>query len=242
MTSPMITAVVAAKKAIVFDLFHTLTSLESTWGAGRRLTCEMLGVSREAWDEQLQQKSRDRLIGAKRDAFEIVADMARAIDPTISDARIAMATENRIARFAAALQEIPDETLSVLDCLRQRGKRIGLISNADVMEVAAWDKSRIRHHFDSTVFSCVAGCAKPERQIYELSLRELGVTPTEAVFVGDGGSNELEGAKSVGMTACMITGIIREMWPDRVAERQRHADFVIERLYELVAVPTSRPN
>ncbi len=230
-----VAALIDAKKAIVFDLFHTLTSLESTWGAGRRMTFEMLGVSREAWDEQLQRKSRDRLVGAKMDPVEIIAEMAHAIDPSISEERIRGATENRIARFAAALHEIPAETSAVLECLRARGKRIGLISNADAMEVAAWDQSSIRHLFDSTIFSCVAGCAKPEKDIYELSLRELGVSPVESVFVGDGGSNELEGAKNVGMATIMITGIIKELWPDRIAERQRHADFVIERLSELTA-------
>ena len=242
MTDKAVTAIIEAKKAVVFDLFHTLTSLESTWGAGRRMTCEMLGVSREAWDEQLQRKSRDRLVGSKKNAFEIVAEMARAIDPSISDERINAATENRIAPFAAALHEIPDETSTVLECLKARGKRIGLISNADVMEVAAWGQSRTGHLFDSTIFSCVAGCVKPEKEIYELSLRELGVTPAESVFVGDGGSNELEGAKNVGMTTIMITGIIIELWPDRIADRQRHADCVIERLSELVADGIGSPN
>lgn len=225
---------IEAKKAVVFDLFHTLTSLESAWGGGRRLTCEMLGVSREAWSEQLLDKSQDRLIGAKHDAFEIVAEMARAIDPSIPDELIKTATENRIARFAAALREIPAETRIVLEQLKARGKRIGLISNADVMEVAAWGECPIGHLFDSTIFSCTVGCAKPEKRIYEISLRELGVLPEEAAFVGDGGSNELEGAKNVGMTAIMITGIIMELWPGRIAERQRHADSVVERLNELI--------
>jgi len=242
MTDKAIAAIIKAKKAVVFDLFHTLTSLESTWGAGRRMTCEMLGISREAWEYQLQKKSRDRLVGAKKDAFEIIAEMARAIDPSISNERIKAATENRIARFAAALHEIPDESLSVLKWLKNHGKRIGLISNADVMEVAAWDKSPIRHLFDSAIFSCVAGCVKPEREIYEISLRQLDVLPAESVFVGDGGSNELEGAKNVGMTTIMITGIIMELWPDRIADRQRHADFVIERLSELTGDETGSPN
>ena len=51
----------------------------------------------------------------------------------------------------------------------------------------------------------------------------------------DGGSNELEGARNAGMTTIMITGIIRELWPDRIADRRRHADFVIEQLTELTA-------
>jgi putative hydrolase of the HAD superfamily len=147
------------KRAVIFDLFHTLTSLESTWGAGRLMTHQVLGVRKEAWEEQLLRKSRDRLVGLQTDAFQIVAEMAHAIDPAIPDERIKAATENRIARFAAALREIPDETSAVLECLKSRGKRLGLISNADVMEVAAWADSRLRHWFDSTCMRTGLRCS-----------------------------------------------------------------------------------
>jgi putative hydrolase of the HAD superfamily len=174
------------------------------------------------------------LTGEKTDAFSIIGDMARAIDPSVRDELIRTAVENRIARFADALAQIPQETQDVLRTLKSRGKRIGLISNADVMEVAAWSQCPIAHLFDSTVFSCRAGCVKPEPQIYQVSLRELSVGPDEAVFVGDGGSNELEGARNLGITTIMITGIIREIWPERIPDCRRHADFVIETLTELV--------
>ena len=228
-------AVVNTKKGIIFDLFHTLTALESTWDEARPMTYEMLGVSREAWNEQLEQKSRDRLIGKKKDAFAIIAEMAHAIDPLILDSVIKAAAENRIERFKAALIHVPRETQEVLSQLRAKNKRIGLISNADVMEVAAWDHSPIAPLFDSVVFSCFVGCVKPEREIYEICMHQLGVTPEQSVFVGDGGSRELEGARNLGITAVMITGIIREIWPQRIEERQRHADFVIEQLTELIS-------
>jgi putative hydrolase of the HAD superfamily len=233
MKAEPLSAVVDTKKAIIFDLFHTLTALESAWAGGRPMTCELLGVSKAAWDEQLQQNSQDRLTGKKRDAFAIVAEMAHAIDPLISDDVIRAAVENRIARFAAALIHVPRETQEVLRRLRAKNKRIGLISNADVMEVAAWGRSPIAPFFDSVVFSCFVGCVKPERDIYEICMRQLEVTPGESVFVGDGGSRELEGARSLGITTVMVTGIIREIWPERIADRERHADFVIERLGEL---------
>ncbi len=221
------------KKAIVFDLFHTLTALELTRGNDRPFTHQMLGIPKQAWEDQLQKFSRDRLIGKLADPVAIVASMARAVDPTISDEAIASATENRIARFAAALIQVPDQTQSVLRALKSKGKKIGLISNADVMEVAAWSRCPVADLFDSTVFSCSVGWAKPEAEIYEIALKELAVIPSEAIFVGDGGSDELQGARNVGMTAVMITGIIREIWPERIPERRQHADFVIERLAEL---------
>ena len=45
---------------------------------------------------------------------------------------------------------------------------------------------------------------KPEAPIYEEALRRLGVSAAEAVFVGDGGSNELSGASAVGMEAVLF--------------------------------------
>ena len=42
---------------------------------------------------------------------------------------------------------------------------------------------------------------KPDACIYEEALRRLGIMPDECIFVGDGGSRELEGAKSAGIKA-----------------------------------------
>jgi putative hydrolase of the HAD superfamily len=225
---------VRSKKAVVFDLFHTLTSLESTWGGGLPMTCEMLGVSHEDWDEQLLLYSRDRLAGLKTDPFAIIRGMAHAIDPSIPEERIRAATENRMIRFAAALRGIPRENIAVLRQLRSQGKLLALLSNADVMEIVAWDGTEVSGLFDATLFSCRVGLVKPERGIYEMCLRELGVVASEAVFVGDGGSDELQGAKDVGMTAIMATGVMKDLWPGRVTSRLHQADYVIEQLRELL--------
>jgi putative hydrolase of the HAD superfamily len=227
----------ADKRAVIFDLFHTLTALEAIAGDTRPLTHVMLGLERRAWDQQLLERSRERLIGRKTDPYVIIRDMARAIDPTLPEDLIRRATENRMGRFATALQHMPMEAQHAVRALKSAGKRIGLISNADVMEMAAWSECPIRNQFDSTLFSCEVGCAKPEPEIYHRSLRELGVTPAEAVFVGDGGSGELQAARNVGITAVMFAGIVRKYSPERVPERVRQADFVIEDLAELLPFP-----
>jgi putative hydrolase of the HAD superfamily len=151
---------------------------------------------------------------------------------TISEVTIAKAVKNRVERFAGALSNVPQETLNVLGILRRRGKKIGLIGNADVMEIAAWGRSPLAPLFDTVVFSCQLGRVKPEREIYEACMAELQVSPNECVFVGDGGMRELEGARQPGIITVMITGIIKEIWPDKIEERKKHADFVIEKLAE----------
>jgi len=223
------------KTAVIFDLFHTLTAIESSWGKGLPFTCDMLGIDRDAWHDQLQLHSRSRLAGQQKDPFRIVSQMARAVDPSITDETIEAAVANRIRRFEAALLDIPDETKAVLQALKAKGKRLGLISNADTMEVAAWNKSPIATAFDAVIFSCSVGAVKPEKRIYEICLNRLSVKPGEAIYVADGGSRELEGARDVGMTTIMIVGVIRKLWPEKIEQRKAHADFCIEHLSELVA-------
>jgi putative hydrolase of the HAD superfamily len=224
---------ISRKTAVLFDLFHTLTDLESTWSRGP-MTHEILGLTKEDWNTQLLECSRDRLVGKMTDPHQIIRWMAHAINPVISEDLIARATENRIKRFAAALVHIPPTTVAVLTALRRAGKQLALISNADMMEVRAWEQSPIADLFHVTLFSCHVGCVKPEPEIYSLCLRQLDACPHECMFVGDGGSHELEGARACGITTVMVTGIIKELWPDRIEGRKAHADFVIEHLSDLL--------
>ena len=196
----------------------------------------MLGVTREAWNRQLLGCSRPRLVGQWTDPVAIMRAMAHAIDPLIPEEVIRRTTEKRIEKFAASLIHIPAGTVSVLTALRNAGKKLALVSNADVMEIQAWDRSPIAGLFDAVLFSCHVGLAKPEPEIYSLCLARLDAAAEECVFVGDGGSNELEGARECGIAAIMMTGIIKEMYPERIEEGKRQADFVIDDLAELVTV------
>jgi putative hydrolase of the HAD superfamily len=223
----------AGKTTVLFDLFHTLTSLESA-ASGGPLTSELLGVGRDEWNAQLLEKSRDRLTGAEKDPYIIIEKMAHAINPDIPMSVINEATRNRIKRFERTLINIPAATLCTLRTLKIMDKKIGLISNADVSEVYGWQKSPLKDCFDSVVFSCQVGLVKPEKEIYEYALKELNERPENTVFIGDGGSRELWGAKQAGLATIMITGVINELWPDQIEPRRLYADYVIEHIEELI--------
>jgi putative hydrolase of the HAD superfamily len=230
---------VAGRKAVIFDLFFTLTALDSA-GPARPKTFEILGVPRDLWTEQLVKTADDRFAGKYRDPLEITRRLAHAIDPSIPEDRLRKATDYRLERFKGALTCVPGVSLATLSELSRRGKKTGLVSNADVVEMAGWSESPLAGLFDSTVFSCEVGLVKPQREIYELSLCQLGLGAAECLFVGDGGSHELEGAREVGLTTVMITGHIRQVIPEKIPERRRHADFEIETLKELLGDHTGR--
>ena len=202
-------------------------------------TSSVLGVDRRAWNNALLTLSRWRLVGEERDPLTIIRALARQIDTSIPEATIRAATDVRIERFRQALMRIPDQNLAALKQLRAAGYRLGLISNADSMEVAAWKQCPAAQLFDVAIFSCDVGLVKPEPEIYQLCLELLGLDAGECLFVGDGGSDELQGAKSVGMPVAFVHGIIDDLWPDRVAShsaRREVANYTVRFIPELLNV------
>lgn len=232
-----------AIRGVIFDLFHTLTAPELQ-GSDLPWTSDVLGIDRRVWNELLVERSRWRLAGEERDPFTIMSTLAREADPTIDDERIRQALAVRVERFRLALSRIPPENIDAIERLRAAGLRLGLISNADTIEIAAWDASPLAGRFDAEIFSCAVGCVKPEREIYETCLSALGLSGGECLFVGDGGSNELAGAKAMGMTTMFVSGMMAELWPEQIASRlavcDHHATHVPEVL-ALVGIASSPP-
>lgn len=224
--------VIQRKQAVIFDLFHTLTGIDRD--AERPRTAELLGVPGEVWRRQLLDHSRERLVGEIADPYEIIRTLAHAIDPSIPEETILKTTDNRIARFADTLKNIPSASVETLKALRAAGKKIALISNADAMEARAWDESPIAGFFDEVLFSCHVGWAKPEPEIYEECLRRLDLPAGACAFVGDGGSNELRTARAHGLTTVMFTGVSAVFWPHEIDAIRPDADYEISDLRNLL--------
>jgi len=58
--------------------------------------------------------------------------------------------------------------------------------------------------FESVIVSESCGLRKPDRQIFELSCSELGVQPSEAVYVGDNPTADIEGANAAGLSSIFV--------------------------------------
>jgi putative hydrolase of the HAD superfamily len=222
-------------RGIIFDLFHTLTGMESRWSE-HPSTCSLLGIDKTAWNHALWEQSRWRLIGEELDAVTIIRRLAHSIDPDVPLERIEDATHRRIDRFRHALRDIPVENVQTLQTLRAAGVRLALVSNADVIEIAGWSESPLAELFDTQLFSCFVGCAKPDLEIYQRCLRELDLTAAECLFVGDGGSNELVGAREAGLTTVLMSGVVAELWPEKIPSRLPSADYHIRAIPEVLGL------
>ncbi len=225
--------VIADSEVVVFDLFHTLVSFRSDATPGRK-TSEILGIPEDDWNRLLWESSEHRLRHNHQDDISIIRELARLHDPSLSDSRIEEASRERAARFRDCLIKPPVERVDVIRRLYERGHRMILLSNADVMEKRGWDESPFAPFFLGAVFSCDTGYVKPEAEAYGAALRVSMSTPKGAVFVGDGGSDELLGAKACGITTIMTTEIIGKLWPDLIPKREPNADYIVESLNELL--------
>ena len=76
----------------------------------------------------------------------------------------------------------------MLEQLKGRGLRLGLISNVSLLPDLMREDLRalgILRHLDAVTFSSEAGTRKPDARIFLRVLEELRVPSEEAVFVGD---------------------------------------------------------
>ncbi|MBE2223024.1 MAG: HAD family hydrolase [Anaerolineae bacterium] len=97
-----------------------------------------------------------------------------------------------------------DDTVPVLDSLRQQGYKIGLVTNSMMpmwMRDIELREYGILDYFDARITSGDTGHMKPHPAIYERVLDLLEVEAETAVFVGDRPANDIAGANAVGLTS-----------------------------------------
>ena len=203
-------------RAVVFDLWQTLVPWPTEEGQElRRAWADGLGVTVEQLDAHWYgdpDAYRLRETGPLRPAIAALHDAIGASVPAeeLIDARIALTR-----RVLVASPEV-EHTLGEL-CAR--GYPIGLVSNCTEDVAVCWPESPLAPLVDHAVFSCSAGCMKPEARIYRIACEALGVDPSECLFVGDGANDELAGAAAVGMTPVLLAedGVARwdglDDWP-----------------------------
>ena len=98
--------------------------------------------------------------------------------------------------------ELYDDALPALAAVRERGLKIGLLSNS-ARDLDAF----VVHHglsVDAVLTSGSHGKTKPHETIFRRMLELLEVAPEEAVMIGDTVEDDIEGAVAVGMRAVLV--------------------------------------
>jgi putative hydrolase of the HAD superfamily len=133
---------------------------------------------------------------------EMIRELLSGFGVDLADDELGRFLEAEHAAWDPARQ-LGAHTHALLDSLRSRGLRTGLVSNAfDPGWLLHRDLERmgLGERLDVAVFSSEVGKRKPHEAIFQTALERLGVAPERTVFVGDRRYEDVRGAKELGMT------------------------------------------
>jgi putative hydrolase of the HAD superfamily len=96
------------------------------------------------------------------------------------------------------------EVAATLDALKERGLILDVISNFDSRLHRILAGLGIADRFDEVFVSSAVGHAKPDARIFQAALRKHGLAPGDAAHIGDSETNDVRGAREVGLKAILV--------------------------------------
>jgi putative hydrolase of the HAD superfamily len=203
---------VSGPRAVLLDALGTLVRLEEPWPLlvdalhehGIHISVEQAREAMlaeiayyrahhdEAADEAALADLRDRCAAVLASALPPVARDLPGVDVR--------------AALLASLRFTPyPEVAGVLGELRRRGARLVVVSNWDVSLHEVLDTTGLAPLVDAAIVSAEVGAAKPDPAIFAAALAAAGgVTPGEALHVGDTFEVDVEGARRAGIHAVQV--------------------------------------
>jgi putative hydrolase of the HAD superfamily len=195
--------------AVLLDALGTLVHLEPPAPRLRRLLAAAgFEVTEEraarGFGAEIAYYLEHHLDGSDRERLEALRDRcAAALRGALDLPGLDQATARRLMLDALQFTPYPDAP-DALRALRDDGHVLVIVSNWDC-SLADWlGPAGLVELVDGVVTSADVGAAKPDAGVFERALRLAGVSPAEAVHVGDSLANDVEGARAVGIRGILV--------------------------------------
>lgn len=195
-------------RAVIFDMYETLiTHYESPLYFGWQMADDA-GIPQDSFLAVWHQTDTDRTLGIR--TFEEVLEQILRDNQCWSKEKFETIVRKRIAVKEDLFQHLHPEIIPMLETLQEQGILVGLISNCYSEEAKVIRGSVLFPYFDAVYLSCEQGVRKPDTEIFRRCMDELQVKPEECIYVGDGGSRELETAAGLGMHTVQAVWYFKE--------------------------------
>lgn len=195
-------------KAVIFDMFETLvTHFESPVYMGKQIANDIgitEGKFREIWDTT----DDDRTLG-KRTLEEVIEEVLKVNNCYSTELFERIITKRKMSKIEC-FEHIHSEIIPLFMALKELNIKIGLITNCYFEERDVIKNSIFFDYFDSVCMSCELGVKKPDVEIFQKCMKDLKVVAEECIYVGDGGSFELETAQSLRMHPLQATWYLKD--------------------------------
>jgi putative hydrolase of the HAD superfamily len=97
-----------------------------------------------------------------------------------------------------------EDVHDVMSELKQRGYRLGIISNFATTLKQILNEKGILHFFDPVIVSTEVRLEKPNPQIFTLALEQAGLKAEDVLYIGDHNKNDIWAPNQIGMDAVKI--------------------------------------
>ena len=187
---------------VIFDMHGTLVYENPDVPTQWRIMAQQLGVDCVAFAEVFDRDVRPLMAG-KMSAHRRYKDVLESLNLDAGPDQTHR-FENMELELRQEAAKLYPRTLDVLKILREKGLRLGLLTNCTPIWGEILSHLALIRLFHAVLLSCDQGMAKPDRRFFSSALEKIGTTPEETVYVGDGGDKELEIATEMGMTSVYI--------------------------------------
>jgi len=201
-------------RAVVFDLGGTLINwpdweggAPAKWSAAYdAVAARIPGIDRDAFIAAMRgaEKRHWQRVDAEHwsgPPTSLVSDGYRALDVRAENGLL-VATMDAYARAVAGWSTVFPDTAVTLRLLRERGYRLGLLSNT--WWAAEWHNADLAAHgltglLDEIVYTSDLPHSKPHASVFAEIARRLDVAADACVMIGDRQIDDVSGAKAAGM-------------------------------------------
>ncbi len=216
-------------KGIIFDLYDTLIYLENEeYKRQEEIFAAEVGVDFDLYRTVWRKYMPHRMRGDIKTLRDMVKVLLKELKLPYNQRKLNRLEKMQVDTLMSTIRFYPDVD-NLLSHLKDRGFLLTLLSNTshnseNVLEIIPW-----MHYFDHVVLSHKIGIIKPDPRIYLIALTNMGMKPDDCLFVGDGGSMELEGASNVGM----ITAKVIQPEQNLTFSRSQRADHFIDSIHKV---------
>ena len=193
--------------AVVFDFYGTLipSTPETAWRQQAHAIAEVLGADGDDVHEAFVASYPMRMVGALGGVEQTVESVARRLGLVVTPEQVHRASHMRRTLHRQLLTPRPD-AVSTLVSLRDKGLRVGVVSDCSAELPEEWGGLELSRSVDVAVFSSIERLRKPDRRLFQACVRRLGVAADRSIYVADGVGQELAAATAQGMRAyCLDT-------------------------------------
>jgi HAD superfamily hydrolase (TIGR01549 family) len=130
--------------------------------------------------------------------------------------------------YAIGFLEVPESVIAMLDALRKRSLRLGIVSNnaTPARRAEAEIGPELASRAEAVVFSSETGKRKPHPLIYRTACERLGVAPGACLFVGDRVREDVLGPAAIGMRSALACWFRSEESEDGIWRADEPQDVV----------------